>query len=123
MFLIYKEIGQPAEAVKAALYAAESHLKNEDIQKAIENWKRVVEIDIQNVKAHVRLAMVYQRLGKNKLAISEFIHSASLLQFTGNPKKAAEAIEPHVVCCVHHCRRRHSRLRSCANIRRSTPSA
>jgi len=93
MFLIYKEIGQPAEAVKAALYAAESHLKNEDIQKAIENWKRVVEIDIQNVKAHVRLAMVYQRLGKNKLAISEYIHSASLLQFTGNTKKAAEAIE------------------------------
>ncbi len=93
MFLIYKEIGQPAEAVKAALYAAESHLKNEDIQKAIENWKRVVELDIQNVKAHVRLAMVYQRLGKNKLAISEYIHSASLLQFTGNTKKAAEAIE------------------------------
>ena len=93
MFLIYKEIGQPAEAVKAALYAAESHLKNEDIQKAIENWKRVVELDIQNIKAHARLAMVYQRLGKNKLAISEYIHSASLLQFTGNTKKAAEAIE------------------------------
>jgi tetratricopeptide (TPR) repeat protein len=93
MFLIYKEIGQPAEAVKAALYAAESHLKNEDIQKAIENWKRVVVLDIQNIKAHARLAMVYQRLGKNKLAISEYIHSASLLQFTGNTNKAAEAIE------------------------------
>jgi tetratricopeptide (TPR) repeat protein len=93
MFLIYQEIGQPAEAVRAALYAAESHLKNEDIQKAIENWKRVVELDIQNVKAHARLAMVYQRLGKNKLAVSEYIHSASLLQFTGNTKKAAEAIE------------------------------
>ncbi len=93
MFLIYQEIGQPAEAVKAALYAAESHLKNEDIQKAIENWKRVVELDIQNIKAHVRLAMVYQRLGKQKLAVSEYIHSASLLQFTGNIQKAAEAIE------------------------------
>jgi len=93
MFLIYKEIGRPAEALKAALYAAESHLKNEDIQKAIENWKRVVELDIQNIKAHARLAMVYQRLGKNKLAISEYINSASLLQFTGNTNKAAEAIE------------------------------
>ncbi len=93
MYLIYSEIGQSAEAVKAALYAAESHLKNEDIQKAIENWKRVVELDMQNIKAHARLAMVYQRLGKNKLAISEYINSASLLQFTGNTKKAAEAIE------------------------------
>lgn len=93
MFLIYQEIGQPAEAVKAALKAAESHLKNEDVQKAIENWKRVVELDIQNIKAHARLAMVYQRLGKKKLAVSEYINSASLLQLTGNTKKAAEAIE------------------------------
>ncbi len=93
MFLIYQEIGQPAEAVKAALKAAESHLKNEDIQKAIENWKRVVELDIQNIKAHARLAMVYQRLGKKKLAVSEYINSASLLQLTGNTEKAAEAIE------------------------------
>lgn len=93
MFLIYQEIGQPAEAVKAALKAAESHLKNEDIQKAIENWKRVVELDIQNIKAHARLAMVYQRLGKTKLAVSEYINSASLLQLTGNTEKAAEAIE------------------------------
>lgn len=93
MFLIYQEIGQPAEAVKSALKAAESHLKNEDIQKAIENWKRVVELDIQNIKAHARLAMVYQRLGKKKLAVSEYINSASLLQLTGNTKKAAEAIE------------------------------
>lgn len=93
MFLIYQEIGQPAEAVKAALKAAESHLKNEDIQKAIENWKRVVELDIQNIKAHARLAMVYQRLGKKKLTVSEYINSASLLQLTGNTKKAAEAIE------------------------------
>ncbi len=93
MFLIYHEIGQPAEAVKAALHAAESHLKNEDIQKAIENWKRVIELDIQNIKAHARLAMVYQRLGKKKLAVSEYIHSASLLQLTGNTEKASEAIE------------------------------
>ena len=35
MFLIYNEVAQPAEAVKASLSAAESHLKNEDIQKAI----------------------------------------------------------------------------------------
>lgn len=93
MFLIFREIGQPTEAVKAALKAAESHLKNEDIQKAIENWKRVVELDIQNIKAHARLAMVYQRLGKKKLAVSEYINSASLLQLTGNTEKAAEAIE------------------------------
>jgi len=68
MFLIYKEVDQTNEAVKASLMAAEAHLKNEDIQKAIENWKRVLELDIRNVKAHARLGMVYERLGKKKLA-------------------------------------------------------
>ncbi len=93
MYLIYLAIGQPAEAVKAALLAAESHLKHEDIQKAIENWKRVLELDIENVKAHARLAMVYQRLGKKKLAVSEYINAASLLQLTGNVEKATESVE------------------------------
>ena len=92
MFLIFQEMDQPAEAINAALKAAEAHLKNEDIQKAIENWKRVIELDIKNVKAHARLAMVYQRLGKKKLAISEYINTASLLQFTGNTQKAQEAV-------------------------------
>jgi tetratricopeptide (TPR) repeat protein len=93
MYLIYQAIGQPAEMVKAAHLAAESHLKNEDIQKAIENWKRVLELNIENVKAHARLAMVYQRLGKKKLAVSEYINTASLLQSTGNVEKASESVE------------------------------
>jgi len=98
MFLIFKDMGQPPDAVKYALRAAESHLKNEDIQKAIENWKRVIEIDIQNIKAHARLGMVYERLGKFKLAVSEYINTASLLQFTGNNEKAAESIERALQC-------------------------
>lgn len=98
MFLIYNEVSQPAEAVKASLKAAESHLKNEDIQKAIENWKRVLELDIQNVKAHARLGMVYERLGKMKLAVSEYINTASLLQLNGNIKKATESIDRALNC-------------------------
>lgn len=98
MFLIYQSLGLPEEAVKSALYAAESHLKNEDIQKSVENWKRVLEIDIQNIKAHARLAMVYERLGKKKLAISEYINAASLLQFTGNVEKATESVERALQC-------------------------
>ncbi len=98
MFLIYQAIGQTSDAVKAALQAAESHLKNEDIQKAIENWKRVAELDVQNIKAHARLGMVYERLGKHKLAISEYINTASLLQFSGNPEKAAESVDRALQC-------------------------
>ncbi len=98
MFVIYKEVDRPVEAVKAALHAAEAHLKNEDIQKAIENWKRVLELDIQNVKAHARLGMVYERLGKKKLAVSEYINTASLLQLAGNIEKATESIDRALKC-------------------------
>jgi tetratricopeptide (TPR) repeat protein len=98
MFLIYEALDQPNEAVKSALHAAESHLKNEDIQKAIENWKRVVEIDLHNIKAHARLGMVYERLGKKKLAVSEYINTAGLLQLTGNMEKAAESIDRALQC-------------------------
>ena len=98
MFLIYEALDQPNEAVKSALHAAESHLKNEDIQKAIENWKRVVELDLHNIKAHARLSMVYERLGKKKLAISEFINTAGLLQLSGNIEKASESIDRALQC-------------------------
>jgi len=98
MYLIYRDVDRPGEAVKASLMAAEGHLKNEDIQKAIENWKRVLELDIQNVKAHARLGMVYERLGKKKLAVSEYIHTASLLQLSGNIEKAAESIDRALNC-------------------------
>ena len=98
MFLIYKEVNQATEAVKASLWAAESHLKNEDIQKAIENWKRVLGLDIRNVKAHARLGMVYERLGRKKLAVSEYIHTASLLQLSGNLAKASESIDRALKC-------------------------
>ncbi|HDD56227.1 MAG TPA: tetratricopeptide repeat protein [Chloroflexi bacterium] len=98
MFLIYKEVNQLTEALKASLLAAEAHLKNEDIQKAIENWKRVLELDIRNVKAHARLGMVYERLGRKKLAVSEYIHTASLLQLSGNTVKATESIDRALRC-------------------------
>ncbi len=98
MFLIYEALDIPNDAVKAALHAAESHLKNEDIQKAIENWKRVVELDIHNIKAHARLGMVYERLGKKKLAVSEFINTAGLLQLSGNIEKASESIDRALKC-------------------------
>jgi tetratricopeptide (TPR) repeat protein len=98
MFMIYKEVDRSTEAVKASLMAAESHLKNEDIQKAIENWKRVLDLDMQNVKAHARLGMVYERLGKKKLAVSEYINTASLLQLAGNTEKASESIDRALRC-------------------------
>jgi tetratricopeptide (TPR) repeat protein len=93
MYLIYTQLGDNESAIKVALRAAEAHLKNEDIQKSIENWQRVIELDTLNAKARARLAMVYEKMGRKKLAISEYINVASILQKSGNQKKAQEAVE------------------------------
>jgi len=41
---------------------------------------------------------VYERLGKKKMAVSEYINTASLLQLSGNSDKAAESIERALLC-------------------------
>lgn len=93
MYLIYNQLGDTESAVKVALRAAEAHLKTEDVQKSIENWQRVIELDTLNAKARARLAMVYEKMGRKKLAISEYLNVASILQKSGNQKKAQEAVE------------------------------
>ncbi len=97
MVLITKKLGNRKEAANLALQAAELYLHNEDIQKAIDNWRRALEIDPFKVRAYARLAMVYQRLGWDKKAISEYIKVASILQKTGKHQKALETIERALV--------------------------
>lgn len=93
MVLITKRLGNRKKAANLALKAAELYLHNEDIQKAIDNWNRALEIDPFKVRAYARLAMVYQRLGWDKRAIAEYIKVASILQKTGKQQKAVETIE------------------------------
>lgn len=91
--LIKKNLGQRKEASQLAMKAAELYLGREDVQKAIDNWNRVLNINPYNVRAHARLAMVYQRLGWKQKALKSYLHVASILQDTGRPQKAMEAVE------------------------------
>lgn len=91
--LIHERMGNPEPAREFALRAAEAFIKNQDVDKAIENWNRAIGIDPYHVRAHARLAMVFQRLGKPNRAVTKYIHVASILQNNGQTKKAAEAVE------------------------------
>lgn len=93
MVLIHKKMGEKDKASKLALKAAELYLKREDVQKAIDNWKRALEIDPLNVRAHARLAMVYQRVGWKNKSVTEYINVASILHSSGKTRKALESIE------------------------------
>lgn len=89
---LYVHMGQAAKASKLSDHAAELYLKEKNADKAIENWSRAVVLDFENLQAHTRLAVVYERLGRKPQAVREYLHMASLFQHAGRNEKAFEAV-------------------------------
>jgi tetratricopeptide (TPR) repeat protein len=89
---ISEKLGKPDQAQTAALRAAEMHLKGRDAIKAIDNWKFVTRLNPDNIPAHTRLAMVYERMGQKEQAVSELLVLASIFQREDQLDKAFQAI-------------------------------
>jgi tetratricopeptide (TPR) repeat protein len=89
---IYERLGDLEQAAKAALYAAELYVKNREVNKAVENWLRCTRLDPQNLAAHTRLALVYERTGEKHKAVIEYLAVASLLQSTGDQERAVKSV-------------------------------
>jgi len=83
---------KPGIGSNIAVRAAELYLKDEDIEKALENWSRAVVMNPENVVAHSRLALVYERLNRITQAVREYLHIASLMQFSGDQEKATQVV-------------------------------
>lgn len=90
---LYERTGNLDRAVQASLRAADLYLKARDVGKAIECWERAVRLDPENLTAHGRLAMVYERLGDKAQAVSEYLAMAGLLQGAGDNAKAMEVVQ------------------------------
>ena len=92
MAQLYERLGSLKEAVISAIKAADLYLKQREIEKAMENWVRVTQLDPEHVQAHSRLALAHERLGHKQQAATEYIAIASLLQRSGNQEKAIELV-------------------------------
>jgi len=90
---IYERLGKLDEAIRASLLAAELHLKARSVEKAIDNWNHVLILQPDHVNVRMRLAMVYEKLGRRDEAIAEFIAVASILQRSGDLTQATKTIE------------------------------
>lgn len=90
---IYERQGRLNEAIQTAMQAAELYLKAREVEKAIENWLRVVQLNPENINARSRLAMIHEKTGQTRQAINEYIALGSILQNNGNPQKASEIVE------------------------------
>ena len=90
---LYNDLDKEKKASRYAALAAENYLKERNIDKALENWSRAVSYNPENLQAHTRLAVVYERLGRKPQATREYLHAASLLQRSGQKEKSLLAIE------------------------------
>jgi tetratricopeptide (TPR) repeat protein len=87
-----ERVGRIPDAIQSFLKAAELYIRNQETDKAIENWVRVTQLDPGHITAHSYLAMVHERLGHVKMAIAGYLAVAGLLQRSGKVDKAAEMI-------------------------------
>ena len=87
-----ERIGHLKEATEAAMKAADLHLNNREITKAIENWVHVTMLNPDHILAHSRLALAHEKLGHIQQAVVEYLAVASLLQRGGNLEKATELV-------------------------------
>ncbi len=90
--LISERLGDLKQAVQTSLKAAELYIKRQESEKALENWVRVTQLDVDNTTAHSYLAMVHERLGHNEQAVTEYLAVASLFQHSGDVDKASEMV-------------------------------
>ena len=93
MAQIYERQGRPKDVVQASMQVAEVYLKTRDVDKAIENWNRVLAYQPENLIARTRLAMVYEKLGRKEDAVSEYLATASLMQRSGDIARALQIAE------------------------------
>ncbi|MCB9007941.1 MAG: tetratricopeptide repeat protein [Ardenticatenaceae bacterium] len=87
---IQERQGQLAEAARTYLAIGEIFLKQRKLEEAIGNWERSIRLDSSLLGSHKRLAMVFQRLGRTRDAVREYLAIARILQMRGDDKKALQ---------------------------------
>ncbi len=99
---LLEKLGNEVNAAKTYLRAAELYLRSRDVNKALENWDRVIQIDPENINAHTRLAGVYERIGEVQRAASEYLAVAGLAQHAGDTERAVRSVNQALQIIPNH---------------------
>jgi tetratricopeptide (TPR) repeat protein len=90
---IFERLGQNKDAIERREAAAELYLRRRDVDKALSNWNSVARLAPDNLAARSRLAITYERLGRRREAVHEYLAVAAILQKLGKVDRALEAIQ------------------------------
>ncbi len=88
----YEKMGRVQEAITHRLQAAEFFLKNKQLDQASENFVHAIMLQPDDLNVRARLATIYDHMGKKEEAAEEYLAVASLMQATGDVKKASQAV-------------------------------
>lgn len=89
---LYEVLKHYPYASEAAVRAAELYLDEKQLDRAIENWNRALSFNPENLRAHSRLAVVYERIGEKDKALREYLDIASIMQQDANLEKAIQYV-------------------------------
>ncbi len=90
---IYERTGLVDEAVRAFMQCGEMQLKAKDVDRAISAFKEAIRLEPNNVTVHTRLAMIYDKTGQKAEAVNEYLSTAAVMQFNGDPSKATQVLQ------------------------------
>src|SRR3972149_6303792 len=77
---VFERLGQVKDAIQQRVQAADMHIKRKDAEKAVENWNHIARLNPENISVRSRLALTYERLGRRREAVTEYLSVAATLQ-------------------------------------------
>lgn len=90
---ILEAMNKMKEAAQAYYLAAEAFVAKRDVNKAIEDWSRSTQLNPDHLLSNSRLALAYERIGKNTEASNAYVSVARILQKDGHLQKALQTAQ------------------------------
>lgn len=90
---VLERLGRLKEAAQQYIAVADIYLGQHDIDKAIGNWERATLLTAGLLTIHFRLAQAYERIGKKRSAVLQYLILAFNFQRASDKTKALQAIE------------------------------
>jgi tetratricopeptide (TPR) repeat protein len=90
---ILERLGKTDDAVARRKAAADLHIKQHNAERAIDNWTHIARLKPADRSSRAKLAEVFDRLGRKREALYEYLALASILQKEGKVDRAVEAVQ------------------------------
>lgn len=90
---VQERMGQLSEAGKTYMAIGEMELSRRRLNEAMDNWHRAIRLEPDLLRAHQRLASVYEKQKAVRNAIREYLAIARILQKQGEDEKALQACQ------------------------------